>query len=59
MIERHNFIPVFKVWVDHSVGKAFATNTNTFKHTVTSQLVHDKVGVDETCRKNQKYNMNQ
>jgi len=40
--------PVLEVGVDHSVGETFAANTDTFEHTVTSQLVHDQVRVDDT-----------
>lgn len=42
-------LPELEVRVDHPVGETFTANTDTLKHTVTGQLVHDKVRVDETC----------
>ena len=41
-------LPVLEVGVDHTVGETFAANTDTFKYTVTSQLVHDQVRIDDT-----------
>ena len=46
-LQRPN-VPVLEVGVDHAVGEALAANTDSFKHTVASQLVHDKVRVDES-----------
>jgi hypothetical protein len=40
---------MLEVRVDHPVGEALAANTDAFKHTVASKLVHDQVGVDDTC----------
>lgn len=42
-------LPELEVRVDHPVGETFTANTDAFKHTVTGQLVHHKVRVDETC----------
>lgn len=41
-------LPELEVRVDHPVGETFTANTDTLKHTVTGQLVHYKVRVDET-----------
>lgn len=41
--------PQLEVGVHHPVGETFTANTDAFKHTVTCQLVHHKVRVDETC----------
>lgn len=39
---------MFEVWVHHSVGETFTTNTDTFQYTVTGKLVHDKVSINNT-----------
>lgn len=41
-------LPQFEVRVYHSVGETFTANTDTFKYTVTGQLVHYQVGVNDT-----------
>lgn len=41
-------LPELEVGVHHPVGETFTANTDTLKHTVTGELVHHKVGVDET-----------
>lgn len=41
-------IPVLEVGVDHTVGETFTANTDTLKYTVTSQLVHNQVRIDDT-----------
>lgn len=43
-------LPELEVGVDHSVGETFTANTDTLKHTVTGQLVHYQVRVNETWR---------
>lgn len=40
--------PLTEVGIHHTVGETLPADTNTFKHTVTSELVHDKMGVDDT-----------
>ena len=40
---------MLEVGVDHTVGESFTANTDTFKYTVTSELVHNQVGIDDTC----------
>lgn len=45
---RDDVLPELEVRVDHPVGETFTANTDAFKHTVTGELVHHKVGVDET-----------
>jgi len=40
--------PVLEVGVDHTIGESFTANTDTFKYTVTSQLVHNQVTIDDT-----------
>jgi hypothetical protein len=42
-------LPELEVRVDHPVGEALTANTDSFKYTVASKLVHDKMGVDHTC----------
>jgi len=39
---------MLEVRVDHTVGETFTANTNTLKYTVTSQLVHNQVRIDDT-----------
>jgi len=39
---------VLEVGVDHTIGESFTANTDTFKYTVTSQLVHNQVTIDDT-----------
>lgn len=41
-------IPVLEVLVQHPVGESFTADTDTFQHTVASQLMHHKMGVNET-----------
>jgi hypothetical protein len=41
-------LPKLEVRVDHPVGEALTANTDTLKYTVTSQLVHDKMRVNNT-----------
>lgn len=48
-IREVEILPELEVGVDHPVGETFTANTDAFKHTVTGQLVHHKVRVDETC----------
>lgn len=43
-----SFLPKFEIWVYHPVGETFTTDTDTFKYTVTCQLVHYQVGVDHS-----------
>lgn len=40
--------PELEVRVDHPVGETFTANTDTFKYTVASQLVHDQVRINDT-----------
>ena len=42
---------MLEVGVDHTVGESFTTNTDTFKYTVTCQLVHNQVRIDNTWKK--------
>ena len=44
----HNYLPMFEVRVIHPVGEALTTNTNTFKHTVTGELMHHQSRVHHT-----------
>lgn len=43
------YLPMLEIRIDHPVWEALATNTDTFKHTVTSQLMHDEGRVSYTC----------
>ena len=47
-------LPMLEVRVDHTVGESFTTNTDTFKYTVTCQLVHNQVRIDNTWKKTTK-----
>jgi hypothetical protein len=42
-------LPELEVRVDHPVGEALTANTDSFKYTVASQLVHDKMSVNHAC----------
>jgi hypothetical protein len=42
-------LPELEVRVDHPVGEALTANTDSFKYTVASQLVHDKMGINHAC----------
>lgn len=44
-------LPELEVRVDHPIGETFTANTDAFQHTVTGELMHHQVGVDETCPK--------
>lgn len=39
---------MLEVGVDHSVGESFTANTNAFKYTVTGELMHNQVRIDDT-----------
>uniref|UniRef100_A0A8W7NY04 Uncharacterized protein n=1 Tax=Anopheles coluzzii TaxID=1518534 RepID=A0A8W7NY04_ANOCL len=41
---------LLEVRVHHAVREALTANTDTFKYTVTSQLVHDQVSINDTGR---------
>ena len=45
-------LPKLEVGVHHPVGESLTTDTDTLKYTVTSELVHYQMGVDETCERN-------
>jgi hypothetical protein len=47
------YIPELEVGVNHAVGESLTADTDTLKHTVTSELMHHQVGVNETCRPRQ------
>ncbi len=40
--------PLSKVFVVHSVGKSFSADSNPLKDSVTSQLMHDQMGINYT-----------
>jgi len=40
--------PLSEVFVVHSVGKSFSTDSNSLKDSVTSQLLHDQMGINYT-----------
>lgn len=42
-------LPLLEVRVDHPVGEALTADTDAFKYTVASELMHDKVRVDDAC----------
>lgn len=42
------YLPQLEVGVHHSVRETLTTDTDTFKYTVTGQLVHHQVSVDKT-----------
>lgn len=39
---------MFEVGIVHPVGETLSTNTNTFKYTITSELMHNQVSVHES-----------
>jgi len=45
------YIPELEVGVNHAVGESLTADTDTLKHTVTGELMHHQVGVNETCRR--------
>jgi len=47
------YIPELEIGVNHAVGESLTTDTDTLKHTVTGELMHHQVGVNETCRRRQ------
>lgn len=42
--------PLFELRVDHPVGEALTANTDTLEYTVTLQLVHYQVGINDTWK---------
>jgi len=44
------YIPELEIGVNHAVGESLTADTDTLKHTVTGELMHHQVGVNETCR---------
>jgi len=40
-------LPMLEISVEHTVGKSFTANPNTFQHTIASQLMHDQMGVNK------------
>jgi hypothetical protein len=48
VIEEIDDKPVFEVLVYHSVGESLSADTNSFQHTVASELVHHQVRVNQT-----------
>lgn len=40
-------IPLFEVRVDHPIGESLTTDTNTFEHTITGELMHNQMGIDD------------
>lgn len=47
------YIPELEIGVNHAVGESLTADTDTLKHTVTGELMHHQVGVNETCRRRQ------
>jgi len=45
------YIPELEIGVNHAVGESLPADTDTLKHTVTGELMHHQVGVNETCRR--------
>ena len=41
--------PLFELRVDHPVGEALTTDTDTLEYTVTLQLMQYEEGIDDTC----------
>jgi len=44
--KRRGSSPKFEVRIDHPVGETFTADTDAFKYTVTSELMHHQVGID-------------
>lgn len=51
MVSGRHHSPLFELWVLHPVWEALPANTDAFQDSVTSQLVHDQVGVHHACQK--------
>jgi hypothetical protein len=47
------YVPELEIRVNHAVGESLTADTDTLKHTVTGELMHHQVGVNETCRRRQ------
>ena len=41
-------LPLFEIRIHHTIRETFTTNTNTFEYTVTGELVHHQVRIDDT-----------
>lgn len=41
-------LPELEVGVDHPVGETFTANTDTFKYTVTGELMHYQMRINKT-----------
>ena len=48
MTSEKRCLPLLELRVDDPGGESLAANTDAFKHTVTLELVHDQVGVNQT-----------
>jgi hypothetical protein len=44
------YSPHFEIRIHHPVGEALTTDTDPFKYTVTGELMHHQVRVNETWR---------
>jgi hypothetical protein len=53
------YLPELEIRIHHPVGETLTTNTDSFKYTVTGQLMHHQVRVNETCREKPKFKMPQ
>lgn len=42
--------PLFELWVLQPVWETLPANTNAFQDSIASQLVHDQVGIHDTCQ---------
>jgi hypothetical protein len=49
-------LPQLEIRVNHPVGESFTTDTDTFKYTVTGELVHHQVRIDETWERSDTLN---
>ena len=47
------YIPELEIGVNHAVGESLTADTDTLKYTVTGELMHHQVGVNEACRRRQ------
>ena len=39
---------MFEILVSNPVGESFTTNTDSFKYTITGQLMHNQSSIDNT-----------
>lgn len=44
-------LPLLEIGIHHTIRETFTTDTNTFEHTVTGELMHDQMRIDNTLKR--------